>query len=194
MTIVDGRRAVTGSPSPNLAATAVRAFMLYCLAEFQSGHATTIRVTQQGADFGIADDGRGHPLDKTVEGTPYLRFVYTHFDYPFGATHGAPVQLQGLGMSMVVALCSELLLTVRKPAETLTATFRDGQFAGSHRTPAEAAGTGITVQARLRPELPAGQGVDASLEAWLQAIVEVHPGLQLFFNGRRLVASGQGGG
>lgn len=79
------------TPLPEIFTTVVRALMLYSLAEFQSGNATTIRVTANGIDFGIADDGRGHPIDKAVEGVPYLQFVYTHFDYPFGAAHSARV-------------------------------------------------------------------------------------------------------
>lgn len=54
--------------------------MLYALAEFQSGNATTIRVTADGNSFSIADNGRCHPIDKSVDGTSYLKFIYTHFD------------------------------------------------------------------------------------------------------------------
>lgn len=69
--------------SLDLAATAARALVLYSLMEFQSGNATTIKVTAEGSSFSISDDGRGHPLDKSVGGTSYIRFIYTHFDYPF---------------------------------------------------------------------------------------------------------------
>lgn len=63
--------------------------MLYALLEFQSGHATTIRVTAQGNTFSIADNGRGHPIDKSVDGTSYLKFIYAHFDYPFESGRSA---------------------------------------------------------------------------------------------------------
>ena len=51
------------APPMDIKATAVRALMLYSLAEFQCGNATTIRVTANGTSFGIADDGRGHPTE-----------------------------------------------------------------------------------------------------------------------------------
>jgi DNA gyrase/topoisomerase IV subunit B len=171
---------------PDLTATAVRALMMYSLAEFQSGNATTIRVTAEGLSFGIADDGRGHPLDKTVEGTSYLRFIYTHFDYPFEAGRSAPVQLQGIGMSLVNALCSELTLTVRKREETLRVRFRDGQFHESQRTAVLSAETGITVAARLNPRLQADSVATGPLEAWLRGVLATCPTLRLFFNGRQL--------
>lgn len=176
----------------DLAATAVRTFLLYSLAEFQTGTAKTIKVTKQGAAFSISDDGRGHPLDKTLEGTSYLRFIYTHFDYPFEAGQAAPVQLQGLGMSLVNAMCSELTLTVRKERETLTVSFRDGQVHETHRTPVVPQDTGITVQARLRPGLPFDNAGDQRLAAWLRGIVQVHPTLRLHFNGRELQAGDDG--
>ena len=49
------------------AADIVRALTLYCLAEFQSGHATTIRITVEGSSFVVADNGRGHSIERTVE-------------------------------------------------------------------------------------------------------------------------------
>jgi DNA gyrase/topoisomerase IV subunit B len=164
----------------------VRAFTLYSLTEFQSGNATTIRVTAEGSGFSISDDGRGHPLDKSLEGTSYLKFIYTHFDYPFEAGRSAPIQLQGIGMSLVNAMCSELKLMVRKSDETLTLSFKEGQAQESSRTAAQNAETGIAISARLRPELPAAGTQTLELEEWLQGVVQVHPALKLYFNGRLL--------
>jgi DNA gyrase/topoisomerase IV subunit B len=172
----------------DLAATVVRACVLYSLMEFQSGSATTIKVAKHGSAFSVSDDGRGHPLDKMLEGTPYTAFVYTHFDYPFESARAAPIQLQGIGMSLVNAMCGELLLTVRKQSETLTILFKDGQFRESNRCASERQETGVTVQAVLRQGLTAGEANDRQLESWLQGIVQVHPALQLFFNGELLQA------
>jgi DNA gyrase/topoisomerase IV subunit B len=180
------------SPHLDLSATAVRAFMLYSLAEFQSGNATTIRVTAEGSTFSISDDGRGHPIDKMLEGTSYLKFIYTHFDYPFETGRSAPIQLQGIGMSFINAICSELTLTVRKPEETLTMSFKDGQVRGSGRTATKNDKPGITVSARLSPELPPGGAQTEELEEWLQGIVQTHPSLSLFFNHRELKARPHG--
>jgi DNA gyrase/topoisomerase IV subunit B len=173
--------ATTTELPPDLTATAVRALMLYSLAEFQSGNATTIRVTAEGNSFSIADDGRGHPIDRTLEGTSYLRFIYTHFDYPFESGRGAPVQLQGIGMSLVNALCSELALTVTKRDETLKWLFRGGQLHASHRVVVASEETGITVSAKIDPRLQGGSAATGPLEAWL---------LRLHFNGRELHLSG----
>jgi DNA gyrase/topoisomerase IV subunit B len=170
----------------DVTATAVRALMLYCLAEHQSGHASTIRVTAQGASFSISDNGRGHPLDKTVEGTSYLQFIYTHFDYPFEAGRTAPVQLQGIGMSLVNALCSNLQLVVKKPGAVLTLQFKDGKLVHSRRVDQTSADTGITVSATIAPHL-CTRWVDASgLQAWLEGVLATAPTLTLFFNGRQL--------
>lgn len=178
--------ATKSDPPLDLTTTAVRALMLYSLLEFQSGHVTTIWVTADGTSFGITDDGRGHSLDRTVEGTSYLKFIYTHFDYPFESARRAPVQLQGIGMSLVNALCSELALTVRKPDETLQLKFQDGQLRASDRATVHSEETGITVAAKLNPQLTA-TGVDAKqLEEWLLGVAVCHPSLKLFLNGRQL--------
>lgn len=177
------------TPLLDLTATAVRALTLYSLAEFQSGNATTIRVTADGTKFSIADDGRGHPIDKTVEGTSYLRFIYTHFDYPFEPARSAPIQLQGIGISLVNAMCSELALTVRKREETLQVWFRNGQFHRSHRSAALSNETGIAVSATLNSSLQGSGVAIAQLEEWLLGVLNISPGLTLFFNGRQLQPS-----
>ena len=127
--------------------------MLYSLAEFQSGHATTIRVTAEGTSFGIADDGRGHSIDRTVDGFSYLKLIYTHFDHPFGSRAGAPVQPQGIGMSFINALCSELSLTVTKKDETLRQLFRNGQLHTSSRMTVPSEQTGTAVSGTIPPPL-----------------------------------------
>lgn len=180
-------------PGLDLAATAVRAFVLYALAEFQLGGAKTIRVSLQGREFGISDDGRGHPLDKTLEGSSYLRFIYTHFEYPFDGGRSAPVQLQGIGMSLVNTMCARLTLTVRKPDETLTMVCTHGRIQHRQRTPGTNAQTGITISARLREDLPAPDAPEASLaglQAWLAGLVQAHPGLRLFLNEHPVQAPG----
>jgi hypothetical protein len=176
------------APAPDLTATAVRALMLYSLLEFQSGHATTIWVTAHGNTFSIADNGRGHPIDKSVDGTSYLKFIYNHFDYPFESGRPAPIQLQGIGMSLVNAMCSELRLTVRKPDATLELLFRDGQLCESNRTDVGSDETGITVAAQINPRLQGNGVVDANgLEEWLLGVLAASPTLKLFFNGRQLL-------
>ena len=160
--------------------------MLYFLAEFQSGNASTIRVTAEGASFSISDNGRGHPIDKTVEGTSYLRFIYTHLDYPFESGRNAPVQHQGIGMSLVNALCSELQLTVKKRDAELRLLFRDGQLVESTRTAVASDETGITVSAKIAPHLCIKSVASSSIEEWLLGVLATAPSLRLFFNGRQL--------
>ncbi len=182
--------AIESDPPLDLTATAIRALVLYPLLEFQSGHATTIWVTANGHSFSIADDGRGHALDREVNGSSYLKFIYNHFDYPFESGRSAPVQLQGIGMSLVNAMCSELALTVTKKDETLRVLFRNGQLVSSQRSakPSENAGTGIAVSARLNAHLqPNGVAIEP-LEAWLQGLLVSDPALKLYFNERELRA------
>ena len=160
--------------------------MLYCLAEYQSGNASTIRVTAEGTSFGVSDNGRGHLVDKTVEGTSYLRFIYTHFDYPFEAGHDAPIQLQGIGMSLVNALCSELQVIVRKQDVELRLLFNNGQLVQSSRTAAASGQTGIAVSAKIAPHLCIKLIEQRSIEEWLLSVLATVPALRLFFNGRQL--------
>jgi DNA gyrase/topoisomerase IV subunit B len=170
---------------------AVRALFLYSLAEFQSGHATAIRITAEGTSFSIADNGRGHSIDRAVEDTSYLKFIYTHFDYPFESGKSPPIQLQGIGMSLVNALCSELVLTLRKRDETLQLLFRDGRLHESTRMNIKSEDTGINIAAVVSPQLHMDGVAVEQLQDWLLSVLASSPAIKLHFNGRELHASSQ---
>ena len=170
----------------DLTADVVRALTLYCFAEFQSGHATTIRVTAEGNSFSVADDGRGHAVERAINGTAYLKFIYTHFDYPFETGQNAPIQLQGIGMSLVNTLCSELVVTVRKQDATLQLTFRNGRPCGNDLVSVTSAETGIAISGTVSAQVQRiGVGVQ-ELQQWFLSLLRGSPSLKLFFNGHQL--------
>jgi DNA gyrase/topoisomerase IV subunit B len=182
---------VSDAPTPDpqdLAAVAVRALVLYSLAEVQAGHATTIRVTAEGTSFSIADDGRGHAIERDIAGIPYLKFIYTQLEYPFESGRNAPVQIQGIGMSLVNALCSELAVTVRKRDATLKQSFRDGQLRESELIDVKSEQSGNAISGTVSPRFQT-RGVRAGpLRDWLLGVLAASPNLRLFFNGRELKA------
>ena len=170
----------------------VRALVLYALAEFQSGNARTLRVSAEGTAFSVSDDGRGHAIDKTVAGSPYLPFIYTHLEYPFDAREGGPVQLHGIGMSLLNALCSELSVTVRKKTETLCMNYRAGRLHEELRVKNENEATGNTVSGKVSSHLQLAGTSVASIEHWLVGVLAANAGLKMHFNGKELHASRTG--
>jgi DNA gyrase/topoisomerase IV subunit B len=179
----------TSAPhSVDVTAQAVRALTLYSLAEFQSGHASTIRVSADGTSFCVADDGRGHAIDRTVAGSRYLQFIYTHLDYPFSAPEGSPVQLHGIGISLLNALCSELSVNVNKPDATLRMTYRDGHLCEEERLDLPTESTGNAVSGTISPTLQRGHTNAEYIEQWLLGVLASNPSLKLHFNGRELHA------
>jgi hypothetical protein len=76
----------------------------------------------------VSDDGRAHVVSRNVESAPYLDFIYGHLAFPFGRADSPPVQLQGLGMSLLKQLCSRPEVTARKPANTLRHCFEQGKL------------------------------------------------------------------
>ncbi len=132
----------------DIAACLVRALVLYSLAEFQSGHATTVRVTADGHSFSVSDNGRGHAIDRTVAGLPYLKFVYTHLDYPFEQHQGAPLQLHAIGISLINVLCNELAVATHKRDVTLRMSFQSGRLCAYDIVDVESEETGNAISAR----------------------------------------------
>jgi len=170
----------------DITASVVRALVLYSLAEFQSGHARKIRVTAKGSSFSVEDDGRGHAISRTVEGSPYLSFVYTHLSYPFEPGPGKPVQLHGIGMSLLNTLCAELTVTVRKPDALLRMQFQHGYLIHQEVFEAGSDNTGNTISGVVDAKHGEPLVDEENLSRWLFSILAASPALHLHFNGQEL--------
>ena len=186
-------RAITMSdtltPAPvDITAHAVRVLTLYSLAEFQSGQASTIGVSAEGTSFSVGDNGRGHAVDRTVDGSPYLQFIYTHLEYPFAAVKGGPVQLHGIGISLLNALCSELSVTVHRAGETLRIMYRAGHLYHEERLATRTNSTGNTVSGIVSPHLQQVSTNIEHIEGWLLDVLASSPGHKLHLNGKELHA------
>lgn len=164
----------------------VRALVLYSLAEHQAGHAGTIRVIAEGASFSVSDDGRGHSINKEVDGSPYLNFIYGQLDYPFAPNLGGAIQLQGIGMSLVNSLCGELAVEVRKPEHMLRLRFSSGQLTDKQVLITQSVQTGNTVSGTIASQLQHIPLNEALLEQWLCRLAASSASLRLWFNGRVL--------
>lgn len=192
--------------APDLTSLVVRALVLYALAEHQAGHATVVHVTAEGRSFSVQDNGRGHAIDKRVDGTPYLPLIYEQLRYPFAGEHTlgdtrdvnslGGVQLQGIGMSLLNSLCSTLQVTVRKADATLTLHYVHGQLQARQRQHAPDTSTstststntstGNRVQGQVSPALAPHGADQQALHQWLATVQAAAPGLQLSFNGQAL--------
>jgi DNA gyrase/topoisomerase IV subunit B len=166
--------------------TLVRALVLYAVAEAQAGHAKHLQVTANGDRFTVADDGRGHAIDKVVDETPYLSYIYEHFKVPFDGAPPGQVQLQGIGMSLVNRLCSELRVTVRRGNIQLELVFQAGALVSKSRTAWTMNGTGTEVSGNADRAEGATQAVGDALRTWLQSLAAGLPGLWISYNGHLL--------
>jgi DNA gyrase/topoisomerase IV subunit B len=179
------------SDSHDITGSVVRALVLYSLAEFQSGHSTTIRVDAEERSFNVEDDGRGHAIERTIAGSPYLKFVYTHLDYPFAPAQGAQIQLQGIGMSLINALCCELTVTARRQDATLRMSFRGGSLCDQQLFEVKSEGTGNTVSGTVDSQFQKRGLHTQKLQQWLLEVLAASPSLKLFFNGQEIHAPSQ---
>ena len=174
--------ASTEAHSEDIAAAVVRALVLYSLAEFQSGHATTIRVHAKGLSFEVSDDGRGHAVDRTVAGLPYMNLVYTHLDFPFAQSDAPPVQLHTLGLSFINTLCSELVVTVHRQGASLRRNYRDGHLVGEETLSTGSTETGNAIAGALSSRLQPCAVDERRLRQWLGSVAAASSGLWLYFN------------
>ena len=167
----------------------VRTLVLYSLAEVQLGHAQCIHVRVNGQSFSVEDDGRGHSIAKTIEGAPYLQFIYSHLDYPFGEAESTPIQLQGLGMSLLNSLCTRLSVLVQKSAVSLELAFQEGKLVHHDYREVASATTGNKISGEVSGLSCIAQVELQALQDWLSKLAAVTPSLAVHFNGRLLRAS-----
>lgn len=82
-----------------------------------------MHINAEGNLFSVADNGRGDAVDRGVVGAPFLQFIYTQLGCPLDAVKGSPVQLPGIGMSLLNLLCCALLVTILKSYKTPRQTY-----------------------------------------------------------------------
>lgn len=164
----------------------IQSLVLYAVAEHQAGHARRLWVELDGGAFVVADDGRGHAIDKSVDGTPYLQLIYEQLQYPFALDQPGAVQLHGIGISLVNALCCELEVWVHKAHGGLHLRFAQGRLVAHERLPGPFTDTGNRLRGRVHPALqPTGTDLQ-QLTSWLRALQRATPGLTIHVNGAAL--------
>lgn len=164
----------------------VRALILYHLAEYQSGNATTVKVDIQSHTFRVRDNGRGHAINRTINGLPYLKLVYSQLEYPFGLDTDTQIQLHTIGMSLINIMCSELVVTVYKPEKIYINHYKHGQLNKEEIAENQEIFTGTMIEGKIDPALLPEELDLQSLETWLQEIKSMNPGLSLFYNEKKL--------
>ena len=164
----------------------VRALVLYHLAEYQSGNATTIKVNIQNHTFRVSDNGRGHAIDRTINDLPYLRLVYSQLEYPFGLETDTPIQLHTIGISLINSLCSELVVTVSKTEKTYIKHYKQGQLNKEEIMDNQETVTGTAIEGKINPDLFPEEIDLQNFETWLKEIKSIHQQLRLFYNEKEL--------
>ena len=139
--------------------------------EVMNGHATRILVTleRDGKTISVSDNGRGIPVDKHPKtGQSALEVIFTtlhaggKFDNDAYKVAGG---LHGVGASVVNALSSQLVATVRRDGFTYSQTYHRGKPEGGVIRGEPARGTGTTVTYTPDPEIFLDASYDSDLIA-----------------------------
>jgi len=136
--------------------------------EAMNGHASSIAVTlhKDGSSITISDDGRGMPVDvhpKHKKSALEIIFCTLHAGGKFdGASYKTSGGLHGVGASVVNALSSELVVTVKRDGAEWQMKFKQGNPVGKLQKLGPAKGRGTTVF--FRPDLTVFPKTDFSAE------------------------------
>jgi DNA gyrase/topoisomerase IV subunit B len=160
----------------------VRSLVLYSLAEHQAGFANRVEVNVDGSLFSVEDDGKGHSIDKSIDDTPYLPLIYEQVNYPFGSRTTAPVQLQGIGISIINVLCESLEVTIQKKDCRLLLGFESGRLIARERQDQISKKTGNRINGSVNVAFMREPFNSSQFGFWLKEIATVAPKLELSFN------------
>ncbi len=139
--------------------------------EVMNGHATRILVTLEtnGKTITVSDNGRGIPVDKHPKtGQSALEVIFTtlhaggKFDNDAYKVAGG---LHGVGASVVNALSSQLVATIRRDGFTYTQTYHRGKPAGEVMRGEPARGTGTSITYTPDPEIFLDASYDSEMIA-----------------------------
>jgi DNA gyrase subunit B/topoisomerase-4 subunit B len=150
-------------------------------------HATRVAVTLHagGKRATVEDNGRGIPVDivpKVKKSALEVVFTKLHAGGKFdrGKSYAVSGGLHGVGASVVNALSSELVVTVKRDGERHELRFRRGEPAGKLRSLGAARGTGTTVTFEPDEEIFGKLAFDPkTIAERLEAKAYLHGGLAI---------------
>jgi DNA gyrase subunit B len=157
--------------------------------EVINGHASKVFVTlhKRGRSATVEDNGRGIPVDtiaKLKKSALEVVFTKLHAGGKFdrGKSYAVSGGLHGVGASVVNALSSELVATVKRDGERFEMQFERGDPKGKLKKLGGARGTGTTVTFHPDEDIFGKLAFDAKLIAErLEAKSYLHGGLEITF-------------
>jgi DNA gyrase subunit B/topoisomerase-4 subunit B len=156
--------------------------------EAMNGHASSIEVTlhKDGHSVTVSDDGRGIPIDqhpKYKKSALEVIFCTLHAGGKFdGNNYKTSGGLHGVGGSVVNALSSELVATVKREGAEWQMKFRQGKPVGKLVRTGAARGTGTTIFFRPDPTVfPKTEFSAETIRERLEIASYIHRGLKITF-------------
>jgi DNA gyrase subunit B len=156
--------------------------------EAMNGFASNIVVTlhKEGSSITVADDGRGIPVDKhasTKKSALEVIFTVLHAGGKFEkGNYKTAGGLHGVGASVVNALSTELVATVKRDGAQWEMTFKRGKATGPIKKVGAARGSGTTVYFHPDPTIFPKVEFDAALiRERLEIVSYIHKGVRVTF-------------
>lgn len=162
-----------------------KTLLFYSLAEYQNGYVSEIEVSTEQNHISIRDNGRGHAVDRLVDGVPYLQLVYSHLRFPDKETL-PNVQLHALGMSIINEFSKTLEIKIMKSAQTTVVIFENGEMKATKELPNPGGKTGNLLSIELSEQICSSKIDAEKIRAILVSTKNACRNLNLFFNGKEI--------
>jgi DNA gyrase subunit B/topoisomerase-4 subunit B len=157
--------------------------------EAMNGYATSIQVTlhEDHSSITISDDGRGIPVDKHPKiKKSALEVILTtlHAGGKFeGQNYKTAGGLHGVGASVVNALSSHLVATVKRDGHVYQMEFKQGRSVTNLKTIGRGRGSGTTITFHPDPKIfPKTKFQSEILRERLETTSYLHQGLRISFH------------
>lgn len=159
-----------------------------CIDEAMNGHASDIQVElhKDGRSITISDNGRGIPVDihpKLKRSALEIIFTTLHAGGKFeGQNYKTSGGLHGVGASVVNALSTKLICTVKRSGKEHTMEFARGVPQGALKVGGAARGTGTSVYFHPDPTIfPRTEFSATTIRERLDVAAFLHRGLKITF-------------
>jgi DNA gyrase subunit B len=156
--------------------------------EAMNGFASNITLTlhKDGSSVTVTDDGRGIPVDKhptTKKSAIEVIFTMLHAGGKFEqGNYKTAGGLHGVGASVVNALSTELIATVKRDGASWEMSFKRGKPTGPLKKLGPARGSGTTVYFHPDPTIFPKVEFDAALiKERLEIVSYIHKGVRVTF-------------
>lgn len=169
----------------NIRLAMFKTVMAYVITEHLGGKANVVKVHYKDNLISISDNGRGHSVERNIDGIPYLDMVYCQLSLFDTNPDLNTFVYQALGMSLISEMCDQIKLTVANHGKIRNFGISNGIITKLSEYEDSECGSGNTIEYLAKEAIDEALA-ESDIFKTLQTVASKYSNLTVYFNDQLL--------